>query len=76
MYGDKFTDSEVSVLRYQLLRTMADPLELAEILRDFAATQGYGVSAKTALDAATKIGASGCSFAAVQEALEAVALVM
>ncbi len=76
MYGEKFTDSEIAVLRYQLLRTMADPLELAEILRDFAVTQGYGVSATTALDAASKIGASGCSFAAVQEALEAVALVM
>jgi hypothetical protein len=76
MYGDKFTEAEVSVLRYQLLRSMADPLQLAEILRDFAVTQGYGVSAKTALDAATRIGASGCSFAAVHEALEAVALVM
>ena len=75
MFGEKFTDSEVSVLRYQLLR-MPDPLGAAEILRDFVSNQGYGVSSNTALDAATRIGASGCSFAAIQEALEAVALVM
>jgi hypothetical protein len=55
---------------------MADPLEVAEILRDFVVTQGYGVSSTTALDAATRIGASGCSFATIQEALETVALVM
>ena len=76
MMIEKFTDAEVSVLRYQLLRTMADPLELAEILRDFVVTQGYGVSSATALDAASRIGASGCSFAAIHEALETVALVM
>lgn len=76
MCGDKFTDAEVFVLRYELLRTTPDPLQAAEILRDFVAIQGYGVSAKTALDAASRIGASGCSFAAVHEALEAVALVM
>ena len=76
MVIEKFTDAEVSVLRYQLLRTMADPLEVAEILRDFVVTQGYGVSSTTALDAATRIGASGCSFATIQEALETVALVM
>jgi hypothetical protein len=76
MCGEKFNDAEVSVLRYQLLRTMADPLEVAEIVRDFVVTQGYGVSSNTVLDAATRIGASGCSFATIQEALEVVALVM
>ena len=76
MMIEKFTDAEVSVLRYQLLRTMADPLEVAEILRDFVVTQGYGVSSATALDAASRIGASGYSFATIHEALEAVALVM
>jgi hypothetical protein len=76
MMIEKFTDAEVAVLSYQLLRTMADPLEVAEILRDFVVTQGYGVSSTTALDAATRIGASGCLFATIQEALETVALVM
>ena len=76
MMIEKFTDAQVSVLRYQLLRTMADPLEEAAILRDFVVTQGYGVSSTTALDAATRIGASGYSFATIQEALETVALVM
>ncbi len=76
MFGKKFTDAEASVLRYHLLQTMPDPPHLAEILVDFLISQGYGVCAKTALDAASKIGASGCSFATVQEELEAVALVM
>ena len=76
MYGDKFTDAEVAVLRYQFLRLMSDPLEVADTLREFVVTQGYGVCSKTAVDAATRIGASGCSFAAIHEALESVALVM
>ena len=76
MCGEKFTDAQLAVLRYELLQMMADPLQVAEIVRDFVVTQGYGVSSTTALDAATRIGASGCSLATIQEALEAVALVM
>jgi len=76
MCGAKFTDADVSGLRRQLLRTVLDPLGVAEILRDFVVTQGYGSSSNTVLDAATRIGASGCSFATIQEALEVVALVM
>ena len=76
MLNEKFTDAEVSVLRSQILRRMPDPLELADILMDFVASQGYGVSSNTALDAATRIGASGCSFGTIQEALDSVALVM
>ena len=76
MCGEKFTDAEVSALKCRLRRIMGDPLEVAEILRDFVVTQGYGVSSTTALDAATRIGASGCSFTTIQEALETVALVM
>jgi len=76
MRGEKFTDAEVSVLRYQILRRMPDPLELADILMDFIVGQGYGVSSNTALDAATRIGASGCSFGTIQEALESMALAM
>jgi hypothetical protein len=76
MFGEKFTSADVSVLRDRLLRRIPDPLELADILMDFVVTQGYGVSSSMALDFATKIGASGCSFATIQEALESVALVM
>ncbi len=76
MFGEKFTSADVSVLRYRLLRRIPDPLELADILMDFVVSQGYGVSSNMALDFATKIGASGCSFATIQEALESVALVM
>ena len=72
----KFTTAEVTSVRQQLLERIPDPLEIAEILQIFLTDRGYGVSATTALDAASKVGASGCSFAAVQAELEAVALVM
>ena len=54
MFGEKFTDAEVSILRYKLLRRIPDPLELADILMDFVVSQGYGVSSSMALDCAMK----------------------
>ena len=76
MIMEKFTKAEVSDLRKQLLQTILDPLEIAEILQCFLMSRGYGVSSHMALDAASKVGAAGCSMAAVQKELEAVALVM
>ena len=68
--------AEVTVLSYQILRRMPDPLEVADILMDFVVSQGYSVSSTTALDAATRIGAPGCSSGTIQAALGSVALAM
>ena len=76
MTYQKFSIAEVSAIREQLLQRIPDPFEIAEILQGFLVDHGFGVSSNTALDAASKIGASGCSFATVQTQLEAVALVM
>jgi hypothetical protein len=72
----KFSAAEVTLVRQQLLERIPDPLEIAEILQAFLTGHGYGVSTTTVLDAARKVGASGCAFAALQAELEAVALVM
>jgi hypothetical protein len=76
MLPEKFNKADVSALRDQLQQTIPDPLEIADILRTFLTDRGYGVCSHSALDAASKVGAAGCSFTAIQEELEAVALVM
>ncbi len=76
MTAEKFTKAEVGVIREELLRRVPDPFEFAEILQGFLVDRGFGVSSNSALDAASKIGAAGCSLAALHAELEAVALVM
>ena len=76
MATKKFTITEVSAIREQLVQRIPDLFEIAEILQGFLVDRGFGISSNSALDAASKIGASGCSFAAVEAQLEAVALVM
>ena len=76
MIIEKFTKTEVSDLRIRLLQMIPDPLEIAEILQCFLMSRGYGVSSNIAIDAASKMGAAGCSMAAIEKELETVALVM
>ena len=76
MVVNKFTNAEVSAIRNELLSGIPDPFGMAEILQGFLVDRGFGISSNAALDAASKIGASGCSFAALQTELESVALVM
>jgi hypothetical protein len=76
MLTEKFTNADVSALREELQERISGPFELAEILRAFLINRGYGVSSDTALAAASKVGAAGCSFSALQKELESVALVM
>lgn len=76
MIAEKFTKAEVAAVREELLKRIPDPLELAEILQGFLVDRGFGISTKSALDAASKVGAAGCSLAALHAELETVALVM
>lgn len=76
MIVNKFTSSDISALRRELVERIADPLEMVDILKSFLLGRGYGVAANTALDAASRMGAAGYAFATVQAELEAVALVM
>ena len=76
MLTEKFTRADVSAIREELQERLSGPLEIAEILRAFLMNRGYGVSRDSALAAASKVGAAGCSCSAIQKELEAVALVM
>jgi hypothetical protein len=76
MTAEKFTTAELAIFREELLKRVPDPFELAEILQGFLVDRGFGISTNSALDAASKVGAAGCSLAALHAELEAVALVM
>jgi hypothetical protein len=76
MATDKFTVAEVTALRNELMQRMLDPSEAAELLQVFLMGRGYGVSPEAAMDAASRMGAAGCSMAAISKELEGVALVM
>jgi hypothetical protein len=74
---EKFSESELSVLRSDLLQgCMSDSREAAELLQVFLMGKGYGVSQQAALDAASRVGMSGCSIPVLQQELESLALVM
>lgn len=76
MLTTKFTNADVSALREELQQRISSPSEIGEILRVFLMNRGYGVSSDSVLAAASKVGAAGCSSAAIQQQLELVALVM
>jgi len=55
---------------------LADSREAAELLQVFLMGRGYGVSPQAAMDAAGRVGMSGCSIPVLQHELESLALVM
>ena len=74
---ERFSTTELSVLRNDLLQgSLADSREAAELLQVFLMGRGYGVSPQAALDAAGRVGMSGCSIPVLQHELENLALVM
>ena len=73
--AEKFTIAEVSALRNELMQRMLDTSETAELLQMFLMGRGYGVSQEAALDAASRMGAAGCSLEVIHKELEGVALV-
>lgn len=76
MATEKFSLAEVTALRNELVQRMLDPSEAGELLQVFLMGRGYGVSPQAAVDAASRMGAAGCSMDAVAKELEGVALVM
>lgn len=73
---DKFSVSELSVLRTELLQGGLDSWQAAELFQVFLAGRGYGVSHLAAFDAAGKIEGSGCKIEVLQQELENIAYVM
>jgi hypothetical protein len=74
---DRFTVTELSALRNDLLQTgMIDAREAGEVLLVFLVGRGYGVSPEAAIDAASRVEMAGCSLPVLERELEGLALVM
>jgi hypothetical protein len=73
---EKFSSTELSVLRNELMQGALDSWQAAELFQVFLAGHGYGVSPDAAYHAAGKIEGSGCSLEVMQTELGKLALVM
>ena len=73
---EKFSVTELSALRNELLQGALDSWQAAELFQVFLAGRGYGVSPSAAIDAAGRIEGSGCDIEVMQKELEGLALVM
>jgi len=74
--GEKFTMTEISELRSELVRGGLDAMQAAELLQIFLMGRGYGVAPDAALDAASRMGGSGCSVDVIRTELNKIARVM
>jgi hypothetical protein len=73
---ERFSTTELTALRNDLLGGLIDSREAAELLQVFLMGRGYGVSPQAAIDAAGRVEMSGCSIPVLQSELENLALVM
>lgn len=76
MASDKFSATELTVLRTELIQGGLDSWQAAELFQVFLAGRGYGVSPTAAFDAAGRIEGSGCNIDVMQTELEKIAYVM
>ena len=73
MPDEKFSTMEVAVLRSELLQGGLDARDAADLMQNFLAGRGYGVSLEAARAAAYKVEGSGCSLDVMQRELERIA---
>jgi hypothetical protein len=73
---DKFTETDLSLLRDELMQSGLDHWQAGELISSFLTVRGYGVSHHAARGAASRIESVGCSLKSMQEELEKLALVM
>jgi hypothetical protein len=74
--GEKFTMTEITELRSELLKGGLDAMQSAEVLLLFLMGRGYGVALEAAQDAASRMGGSGCSVDVIRTELNKIARVM
>ena len=72
---EKFSISELTNLRNELLRGQLDSWQAADLAANFLAGHGYGASAENLRQAITGIEMSRCSIDCLQAALEGVAYI-
>jgi len=73
MPDEKFSTMEVAVPRSELLQGGLDARDAADLMQNFLAGRGYGVSLEAARAAAYKVEGSGCSLEVMQRELERIA---
>jgi len=72
----KFSMSELTNLRNELLEAQIDTWQAADVVSAFLVGRGYGANTLTIRDAVTRLDAFSGSMDAMQEALESMAYVM
>lgn len=75
MTVERFSSSEMSALRNELLEGGLDSWQAGELLQVFLTGRGYGVSPEAAVVAASRVEGAGCSIESIQKELESLALV-
>ena len=73
---EKFTPSDLTALRGELLRSGVDSFQAAEIVTSFLSGRGYGISSHEARGVASRIEVPGVTAEGIQLELERVALAM
>jgi hypothetical protein len=73
---EKFSSTELSALRNELLQNTVDSWDAARLVQIFLMGRGYGVSPEAAWDAASRMEGAGCSVDIIQQELDRVAMVM
>ncbi|MDR3763147.1 MAG: hypothetical protein P4M01_03545 [Acidobacteriota bacterium] len=75
MPEEKFSLLELAELRSELLECGMDSRGAAELLQNFLAGRGYGVSPEAAQAAAFRVEGSGCSLEVMHRELDRIAWV-
>ena len=70
---EKFTASDLTALRSDLLQSGVDSFQAAELVANFLSGRGYGVSNDEARGVASAIEGVGCTVECIQAELERVA---
>ncbi|MDQ2925588.1 MAG: hypothetical protein M3R43_08550 [Acidobacteriota bacterium] len=70
---EKFTSSDLTALRSDLLQSGVDSFQAAELVANFLSGRGYGVSNDEARGVASAIEGVGCTVECIQAELERVA---
>lgn len=73
---EKFSIAEVSALRRELVNNGLDSLQIAEAIKMFVGSHGYGISGETALEAAEHVETRGYSAERFRNELESSAWAM
>jgi hypothetical protein len=74
--GERFSVTELTALRNELVQNGLDAKQAAELLQVFLMGRGYGVSPEAAFDASIRVEGAGCSIESIEKELQQLALVM